>query len=195
MRKYGGDKYIPEVTVTAKGPGKIKSFYKKVGHWLSKNGDKGQLEGEGGHQKAGDHYVTSGDTGSPTKQTADDSGEIINIDDLLPAVKGIGKSPTPTRTPLTPASQIKRVGKVASEIGDATSGTSDADIVNSSATGSNADSSPENNTVVRTYSGEKDSAVVKLTVRIQNDTSIYRDKKWHKGSKKGRWVSEEYREK
>ena len=141
----GSNNPIPLPGITVKRPGLIKRTLKKIGDFFSAADNA--LEGEGGSQNGGIPFVTSGDTYSPTKQGVEHTEEQVNVDDLLPAMKGIGKSPTPTIGPLTPAKEINRVGKIIKEVQGATS---DKEIRENS-TGSSDAASPENQTIVKTY--------------------------------------------
>ena len=152
MRRYDGDRYIPEVTVTAKSGKKSKS--------------RKSMEGSGGHVPAGIPWVSGFGGASPVKTTADNYDPMENIDLLLQAISGAGAGQQPPRGPLTLPEAISKTSDLVQEIDEATS---DEKILNES-TKNSPQASPENQTVVKTYSGheyeDSDAVETKLLQRI-----------------------------
>ena len=116
---------LDEVTVTGKRPSWLVRTLRKIGRALASA--DGALEGDGGTQNGGIPLVTSGETYSPTKQTAEHPDQQLNIDDLLPALGRAGAGRF-SKSSLDAAKGLKRVTDIAKQ--NSGNKTSDKDIVN-----------------------------------------------------------------
>ncbi len=184
----GANNPIPLPEVTVKRQGWIKRPLKKIGNALRK-GDQA-VEGDNTYTTpGGTEYTSSSGGGNENHEAENPDGQSENID-LILAQKVAGPKPPPS--PLDAAKSIKSVSKAGQEINNATSGTSDEDIVSSS-TGTSPAASPENNTIVRAYSGyDSDSADVSVLMHRTDEGDTLRVKRRHRGTLKGRYITEPF---
>ena len=117
----------------------------------------------------------------------------IRIDIELFSGLNIWRKQKPYKTPGPPTMDdiANQSVNVAAEVSK-----SDKDIVAEN-TGTSDAANPEKQTIVRTYSGsdqdESDSTVVTYAIKfVENGPTTWRDKKQHKHTNMGRWISETY---